>query len=315
MRGGGRKTTAPGAASPSRRTAPSRTADESSRHVRCGRDRPGSTAGTYAAICRWVRRIPREIREESDPPPPGAGRSLGAADAGPRRRVCPGRRSGKAPRGARRAHAPPARRLPLRGGAGRPPRPRRGGAGPSTRRRWPWGPCRRVGGEGREPHEPVVDGVTVPDRLDRDEAALAPGRPVGQRLQVEGALGLLCAPVPVGETAVRGDQLSDIDTHAVGNAADGDDGPHRREKGDLKDASLDLVADPGGQDSPTGRSWPPCSSPSKAPVPLEATTTKPRATPRRRDRAPPSTASWRSSAGGAEPAPRGGTSRSASGPR
>lgn len=109
-----------------------------------------------------------------------------------------------------------------------------------------------VGGVGQQDHEPVVDRVAVPDRLDGDEAAGQAGGQGGQGVLVEGAVGGAGDAVTVVEVAVVDDVLGVGEAETVG-AAGGEDGADRWEEGVLKDVSVDLRTDAAWAAAPTTR--------------------------------------------------------------
>lgn len=110
----------------------------------------------------------------------------------------------------------------------------------------------RVVGDGVQHHEPVVDGVPVPDGLDGEDPAGQAGSPYGERVEVEGGVGGARHPVAEVHVPVVDDRLGVRQPDAEGPPGLAE-GTERLEPGVLEDVPVDLRADARRERVPGGR--------------------------------------------------------------
>lgn len=104
-------------------------------------------------------------------------------------------------------------------------------------------------GDGQQLHEPVVDGVPVPDGLDRDDAAREACGAGREGVEVDRGVGGAGHPVPEVLVAGGDELLGRVQAEAL-RAARFPDGPYRVHQAVLEDEPVGLRADAGREALP-----------------------------------------------------------------
>ncbi len=104
--------------------------------------------------------------------------------------------------------------------------------------------------DGQQNHEPIIDGVTVPDRFDCRDTASDPSGPNSQGIQVHRAFRGTGDPVSEVDVPLVDNCLRGGGPNAVPDQADIDEKADSREQGIPQDMSVDLVTDPLRQPGP-----------------------------------------------------------------